>query len=79
MMSPKYGGFVNAKPAPYHADPWLVAQAKCQRLTIISEEKFTNTSVVAHYKLPNVCRDPLFDVPCLDLLGLVKQQGWKFR
>ncbi len=74
-MSPKYAAFVNAKPGPVHADPWLVAQARCRKLTIISEEKFRNTSVVANYKLPNVCADPLFNVPCVDLLGLVKEQG----
>lgn len=79
MMSPKYAVFVNAKTGPTHADPWLIAQAKCRNLTIISEEKLRNTSVVANYKLPNVCSDPLFNVPCMDLLGLVKEHGWKFR
>lgn len=79
MMSPTFAAFVNAKPGPVHADPWLIAQARCRKLTVISEEKFRNTSIVANYKLPNVCADPLFNVPCVDLLGLVKGQGWTFR
>lgn len=78
-MSPKYGAFVNDKPKSIHADPWLVAQAKHRGLTGISEEKRVGSANPKNHKLPNVCADPVFAVPCIDLLGLTKVQGWKFR
>jgi len=78
-MSPKYGAFVNAKISPVNADPWLIAQAKCRKIKIISEEKFTNSPDPSRYKIPNVCADPSFSVGCINLLGLIKEQDWKFR
>jgi len=79
FMSPKYGSFVNGKTSHVHADPWLVAQAKCLGLTIISEEKPSGSTDVTRHKLPNVCADPLFNVKCIDLLGLIREQGWQFH
>lgn len=78
-MSPKYNGFVNAKISSIHADPWLVAQAKSKKIKIISEETMSYSADVKKYKLPNVCADPAFDVGCIDLWGLTKEQNWKFR
>lgn len=78
-MSPKYGAFVNEKTKSVHADPWLVAQAKHRGLTVISEEKRAGSANPKNHKLPNVCADLVFGVPCVDLLGLVKKQGWQFK
>lgn len=78
-MSPKYSAFVNAKVGNIHADPWLIAQAKNKKLTLITEEKFSNSPDVRKHKLPNVCNDPLFSVGCVDLVGLIKEQNWKFQ
>lgn len=78
-MSPKYAAFVNQKVNNIHADPWLVAQAKHRGLTLITEEKRSGSTDARKHKLPNVCSDSAFAVPCIDLLGLIKQQGWTFR
>jgi Domain of unknown function (DUF4411) len=78
-MSPKYEAFVNERVDANYADPWLVAQAKCHNLTIISEEKFSNSPDVKKHKLPNVCADSMFNVGCIDLLGLIKEQNWTFK
>jgi hypothetical protein len=77
-MSPKYAAFVNAKTNDIHADPWLVAQAKCRRVTIITEEKLSGSADPKKHKLPNVCADSQFAVGCVDLLGLIREQQWKF-
>lgn len=77
-MSPKYAAFVNAKLNDVHADPWLVAQAKYLRIKVITEEKFSNSSDLKKHKLPNVCVDPQFAIGCIDLLGLIREQHWKF-
>lgn len=80
-MSGKYKIFVNnnGKPSETHADPWLIAQAKCKSLTIISEERPSGSSNPARWKLPNVCGDPIFKIRCLNLWELTKQEGWTFR
>ena len=77
-MSPKYAAFVNQKVSNVHADPWLVAQAKSRGLTVISEEKKSGSLDPRRHKLPNVCDDPVFAVRCIDLIRLIKEQGWKF-
>lgn len=77
-MSPKYGAFVNGKVSAIHADPWLVAQAKHRQLTLITEEKRVGSPDPKKHRLPNVCSDPAFGVRYVDLLGLVKENGWSF-
>jgi hypothetical protein len=77
-MSPKYAAFVDAKVNDIHADPWLVAQAKCRGITVITEEKLSGSADLKKHKLPNVCADPQFAIGCIDLLGLIKEQEWKF-
>lgn len=77
-MSVKYRAFVNnySKPTDVYADPWLVAQAKCKNLKIISQETASGNPLTA--KLPNVCTDSMFGIQCLNLWQLVTEQGWVF-
>ena len=80
LMSPRYSAFVDGdKSSAEHADPWLVAQAKCRGLTVITQENRSNSPHIERYKIPNICADPLFGVDCLDLLGLIKKEGWRFK
>src|SRR3989338_9732765 len=79
MMSAKFKGFVNAKINSVHADPWLVAQAKHRNLKIISEETFTNSSKPIKCAIPNVCKDPSFNIGCINLSGLTKERNWTFN
>jgi Domain of unknown function (DUF4411) len=78
-MSPKYSAFVNAKVNNIHADPWLIAQAKSKQLKVISEEKMSYSPDIKKHKIPNVCLDSLFNVGCVDLWGLMKEQNWKLK
>lgn len=78
-MSAKYKAFVNAKIKSVHADPWLIGQAKCKNIKIISEETWSNSSNFNNYRLPNVCADPLFNIGCLNLVGLTGEQNWTFK
>ena len=72
-MSPKYVSFVSGgKVSPHHADPWLVAQAKVLKLKVVTEE------TPKKYSIPIVCLDPMFNVGCINLVGLVKERAWKF-
>lgn len=66
----KFSSFtIQNKDKPNHADPWLVAQAMINNLTIITEEKG-----MGERKIPRVCDE--FNVKCIDLVGLIKQNGW---
>jgi len=78
-MSTKYANFVNAKTNHIHADPWLVAQAKHRGIKLITEETFSNSSDVKKHRLPNICADPVFNVGCINLLNLIKEQNWQFH
>lgn len=78
-MTKKYSDFVNAKPEGPHADPWLVAQAKHDSLTIITSETFSTSPLLARWKIPNICDDSDFDVKTLSLLEFAKEQGWTFK
>jgi hypothetical protein len=76
-MTAKYKAFVNNKLKSEHADPWIIAQAKVQGLTLITEETLSTSPNPDKVKIPNVCKDPDINVPCINLWGLTIEQGWK--
>lgn len=78
-MSGQFGQFVNnyGKPIDAYADPWLIAQAKCRRLTIISQE--TPSGNPKTPKLPNVAGDPRYGIECVNLWELANKYKWQFR
>lgn len=79
-MSLKYSAFVDAhKVSNIHADPWLIAQAKRGDMKIITEEKLSASPDIKKHKIPNVCVDPAFGVGCVNLLGFIKENGWRFQ
>jgi hypothetical protein len=78
-MSTKYRAFVNGKIKSVHADPWIIAQAKCKKIKIISEETRNSARDIKNYRLPDVCTDPIFGIECVNLLELVKERNWKFH
>lgn len=70
----KFPLFVHqGKTRQFYADPWLIAQAKINSLTVITEEKKNNSP----RQIPTVCTE--FNIKCLDLLGLIKERNWVFR
>jgi len=77
-MSGKYKAFVNRSISDVYADPWLIAQAKCDGLTIITQEKLTDSPNLSKWNMPNICKDAGINVECLTLLELTKKCGWKF-
>ncbi|MCA9370493.1 MAG: DUF4411 family protein [Candidatus Peregrinibacteria bacterium] len=68
IIGEKYPQFLSqGKHTIAHADPWLVAQARHQKLTVICDEGKTK-----HNSLHVVCRE--YKIPSLDILGLMKQK-----
>lgn len=64
------------KPTPV-ADPFVIALAKSEKRTVITEERYVNLSgPKSKPKIPNVCE--ALQVKCIPLLDFFKEQGWKF-
>lgn len=54
------------------ADPFVIACAKVNGGTVVSQEKFKPNAA----KIPNVCAH--FAIPCMDLEGFMRAQNWSF-
>ncbi len=77
QMSSKYAEWVNDKMSSANADPWLIAQAKCNNWKIVTEERSTTGSTPKkNIRIPDVCKD--FDVKSINLLELAIEQRWSY-
>ncbi len=56
------------------ADPFVVAVAKIRKSTVVTAEKGAGTP--DRPRIPFVCDH--FNVPCINLLGLIRAEGWVF-
>ncbi len=54
------------------ADPFVIACARVNSGTVVSQEKFKPNAA----KIPNVCAH--FAIPCMDLEGFMRAQNWSF-
>lgn len=54
------------------ADPWVIARAVTLKGTVVAEESKDLNKV----RIPKVCKH--FNIPCVDLQGLMKQEGWVY-
>ncbi len=54
-----------------HADPWLVAQAKVENLTLINEEAKNSPK-----KIPQVCM--AIGVKSINIYELIQEQNWSY-
>jgi hypothetical protein len=57
------------------ADPYVIAIAVTRQATVVTGEKLAGTNARSP-KIPNICE--ALHVPWLDLLGLLRCQGWRF-
>lgn len=63
------------------ADPFVIACAKINKATVVTEEGWQHggkplTLKPKAAKIPNVCDH--FQIPCIDLEAFMQQQGWAF-
>ena len=49
------------------ADPWVIAEAECRCWAVVTLEK---------KMIPKVCKER--GVACMDLLGMIRSEGWQF-
>jgi hypothetical protein len=60
------------------ADAYVIALAQIHGGTVVTQETTAaekRNSKQTHF-IPDVCRD--LGVPCINLLGLMRREGWKF-
>ncbi|MDW8347927.1 MAG: DUF4411 family protein, partial [Bacteroidia bacterium] len=74
----RYPELVDVKSGYESADPWVIALAKLNGWTVVSQETSANEKrkPPKSYYIPDVCRD--LGVPCINLLGLMRKEGWTF-
>lgn len=58
------------------ADPFVIALAELRRLPLLTEEAGGSA---AKPRIPYVCAQRGLGVVCMDMLGLIRSQGWSFR
>ncbi len=56
------------------ADPFIIACAKVHKGTVVTEERLKPNAA----RIPNVCKHPSINVPCIDLETFMQKQGWSF-
>lgn len=62
------------KPGRNGADPLVIGLAVARGATVVTEERASGK--LEKPKIPDVCA--AMSVPCLNLVGFVRQQGWRF-
>lgn len=72
LSHPEHCKLVNTVKGRGRADPFVIAFAKARGLTVVTEERPAPKKI----KIPDVCGH--LGVPCIDLLGLFRMQGWRF-
>lgn len=56
-----------------HADPFVIAVAKVRGCTVVTQE---DRGSDAKPRIPLVCET--FDIPCIDMITFIRQEGWTF-
>jgi hypothetical protein len=65
-----YTGLISAGKEKFQADPFVIALAKVNGYTVVTEE----TGPASLAKIPGVCA--VMKVPCLNLMQLIDQEDW---
>jgi Domain of unknown function (DUF4411) len=68
----KHPRLVMEKKQRYAADPFVIALAKQNSFTVVTDEK--PTRALNRPNIPDVCDD--YGVPCIGLLQLIKLENW---
>jgi hypothetical protein len=55
------------------ADPFVIGLARVRKAIVVTQERGGNR---ARPRIPLVC--DYFEVPCIDIVGFIRQRGWTF-
>lgn len=65
---------IDARKGRSGADPFVIALARRENCAVLTEERASGSLKRPH--IPDVCQ--ALGVPCLDLLQLMRKEGWSF-
>jgi hypothetical protein len=69
--------FLNSKTKSPHADPWIIAQAKIKKLTVVTEEVGKGSNVNPNnYGIPDICARLNPKVNFINLRKLIDIENW---
>lgn len=68
-----YPRLVDTKRNRSGCDPWVIALAQTQSLTVVTGEKASGSLMKP--KIPDVCKD--LGVPCIEIIDFFRKQGWR--
>ena len=71
----KCAALINPSKKKDEADPYIIAAAISKKLVVVTQEIGLGESS-QRMKIPDVCR--VFDLECVNLVGLIRQIGWAF-
>jgi len=74
----RYPDLVDVNTPHEQADPYVIALAKKKKWTVVSQETSVKEKHKARkkYFIPDVCG--YLEIPCINLLGLIRKEGWTF-
>lgn len=65
---------VNVEGERNRADPFVVALARVQQGTVVTDER-ARRAPTAPFKIPDACAH--YGIPCLDWFGFLREAGWQ--
>lgn len=74
LKNPNYQRLVEDRKGTYGADPFIIALAKVESLTVVTGEKPSNN--LSKPKIPDVCSD--MGIECINVLDLMRRESWQF-
>jgi hypothetical protein len=74
MKNKNYQRLVEDRKGAYGADPFVIALAKLEKLTVVTGEIASKR--MDKPKIPDVCND--MGIECINILELMRKENWKF-
>lgn len=73
-MMKRFPRIIDSRKNRSGSDPWVIALAQVENLTVITFEGRTNS--LEKPRIPDVCDE--LKIKCIDMHGLIREQGWIF-
>jgi hypothetical protein len=74
MKNKNYQRLVEDRKGVFGADPFVIAFAKVENLTVVTGERANNN--ISKPKIPDVCND--MGIDCINILDLMRREKWIF-
>lgn len=73
----KHKRLVDTRKEHFAADPWVIALALERNAVLVTEERPTGSP--SKPNIPDVCRDPDFTCPCINVLEVIRREKWVYK